>query len=316
MPPPSAMTFPTAREMTSTPYFWWLLYLRSSLDYWWICQEKVKCEDERLVKVWKDFGDLFQYDSLSDWWKDRGAYVFDNPQSEIRFLAPLQSGIDVLVDEDLLVSHPGMLCLAIPMLLDPVKASAYVLDTLINAHLLGAYSPSKAKYKIKKFDGKSKKTIVSAYQSIALQKCVLQSASDEEINRWGCYEMGMCIKLGPQETNNSTGHSATIAAIKRQKSIRSLFCQNKKSAAKYISNVEVGIFPSTQKVVQIPRWTQSQQQRLYQAIADGAWQQDEWFLKEHEFMLSENFQNSMETLSFSQKIVTQIKSFGSIETNF
>ena len=56
MKPPSAVAFPSAREMRSTLYFWWLVYLRSSLDYWWICQEKGKCNDPRLVKVWKDFG--------------------------------------------------------------------------------------------------------------------------------------------------------------------------------------------------------------------------------------------------------------------
>ena len=103
MKPPSAVAFPSAREMPSTLYFWWLVYLRSSLDYWWICHEKGKCNDPRLVKVWKDFGNLFQYNSALDWWNDRGAGVFDNPQKEIDLLTPLGSGIQVLRDEDLVL---------------------------------------------------------------------------------------------------------------------------------------------------------------------------------------------------------------------
>jgi hypothetical protein len=41
--------------LSSSLYFWWLAYLRCSKDYWWCCQQKGCCEDERLVNVYKIF---------------------------------------------------------------------------------------------------------------------------------------------------------------------------------------------------------------------------------------------------------------------
>ena len=60
------MDMPTRRplaevEITASLYFWWLAFLRCSKDYWWCCQQGGQCMDERLVQVWKDFGDIFKY---------------------------------------------------------------------------------------------------------------------------------------------------------------------------------------------------------------------------------------------------------------
>ena len=301
MRPPSAIAFPSTREMSSTLYFWWLLYLRSSLDYWWICREKGSCDDPRLVKVWMDFGDLFQYKSAAHWWKERAAGVFDNPQTEMDLIAPVGSGIEILRDEDLTKPRPGMLCLAVPISLDPQQVNAYLMETWNNAILLGTYKPKKAKYQIKKFDGKSKKTIITA-----LEQCAMQTATGERINRWGCFEMGSHLKLGLQKMTEKVEVSVK-ATVKKQKSIRSLFCQNKLSAAKYISNVEVGIFPSTKEVEKIPRWTSSQQKRLDQAKFDGTWHSSGWLGREFDFMLPEA---TLETsVNESEGVLSRIDGF-------
>jgi len=306
MRPPSAIAFPSTREMSSTLYFWWLLYLRSSLDYWWICREKGNCDDPRLVKVWMDFGDLFQYKSAAHWWKERAAEVFDNPQTEMDLIAPVGSGIEILRDEDLTKPRPDMLCLAVPFSLDPQQANAFLMETWNNAILLGTYTPKKAKYQIKKFDGKSKKTIITAYQSIALEQCAMQTATGERINRWGCFEMGSHLKLGLQKMPEKARVSVK-ATVKKQKSIRSLFCQNKRSAAKYISNVEVGIFPSIKEVEKIPRWTSSQQKRLDQAKFNGTWHSSGWLGREFEFMLPEA---TLETsVNESEGVLSRIDGF-------
>jgi hypothetical protein len=316
MKPLSTVAFPSARQMPSTLYFWWLVYLRSSLDYWWICQEKGKCNDPRLVKVWKDFGNLFQYNSALDWWNDCGAGVFDNPQTEIDLLAPLGSGIQVLRDEDLIAPHPGMLCLAVPFPMDLDQVNAYFSETWKNALLLGNFFPKTAKYQIKKFDGKSKKTIITAFQAIALERCKLQTANEEKINQWGCYEMGSYLKLGSQRKRSEKSQDSPKAAVKKQKSIRSLFCQNKESAAKYISNVEIGIFPSTKEVEKVQRWTSSQQERLDQAIADGAWQSNGWLSKEFDFMFPETLMAVSINESESDGVLSRIAGFGVLGNNF
>ena len=318
MRPPSTNVFPSAREMRSTLYAPWLMYLRCSLDYWWICQEKGKCKDERLVKVWQDFGNLYQYKSAEEWWNDRGAGVFDNPQTEMDLLAPLGSGIKVLSDIDLSTPHPGMLCLAVPFPMALEQVNAYFSETWKNALLTGNFAPKRAKYQIKKYDGKSKKTIITAYQAIALDLCKLQVLNEEKINRWGCYEMGSYLKLGLQRKKAEKSNISKNASVKKQKSIRSLFCQNKESAAKYISNVEVGIFPSTKEVEKVPRWTRIQQKRLDQAKADGAWQSSEWVGKEFDFMFPDKLLATSINVSESESnsVLSKIAGFGVLGNNF
>ena len=315
MKPPSAIAFPTSREMNKTLFFWWLVYLRSSADYWWICQQNGDCLDPRLVKVWRDFGNLFKYTCAEHWWNERAAGVFDNPQAEMNLLAPMGSGIQVLRNEDLTIPREGMLCLAVPFPMDAIQASSYFLETWNNAILLGSYMPKQAKYQIKKIDGKSKKTIFTAYQSIALERCVMQTAIGERINRWGCYEMGSHLKLGLSNQKLEKNVSAG-ASVKKQKSIRSLFCQNKQSAAKYISNVEIGIFPSTKDVEQIPRWTKTQQNKLDQAKSDGTWQSNGWFSKEFDFMLPDSTLTTSVNESESEGVLSRIAGFGALGNLF
>ena len=56
-------------------------------------------------------------------------------------------------------------------------------------------------------------------------------------------------------------------------------------ATKLIANVEIGRFPSSQKVEPSLRWTTEQQKSLDEAIGDGHWQQANWLEQEHDFML-------------------------------
>ena len=304
--------FPTVTEMVFTPYFFWLLYLRSSFDYWWICQEEGRCDDERLFKVWRDFGNLFQYETIEHWWQDRGAYVFDNPQIEMNYLIPNGSQIKLLTERDLRKPHPEMICLAIPLWINSNETNSCLAQIMKNIENFGSYNPIKARYKVRKFDGKSRKTIVTAYQAYALQKCVLQSAETEEIYCWGCYEMGNHLKIGPQKKSTESGQRAKTQAVKRQKSIRSLFCQNKKAASAYIANVEIGVFPSTKQVDQLPRWTQQQKNKMAFALSTGIWQNNGWFKNEHSFMLSrEKFPDNL-SQTYSQNVLQRIDSLGSL----
>lgn len=101
--------------LATSLHFWWVAFLRSSRDFWWICQEQGKCLDQRLVKVWEDFGDLYKYPNFSQWWIAKGTKLFDSPQIEMELFKHLSSGIELLVTADLKRAKPGMICLAIPL---------------------------------------------------------------------------------------------------------------------------------------------------------------------------------------------------------
>lgn len=58
---------------------WQWEFLRLSKDYWMVCQTSsganARTKDERLAKVYRDFGNIYDCD-FKDWWKRRGASIF------------------------------------------------------------------------------------------------------------------------------------------------------------------------------------------------------------------------------------------------
>jgi hypothetical protein len=302
------------QAISSSLFFWWLAFLRCSQDYWWICQQQGECDDPRLVKVWEDFGDIYQYKCVMQWWNERGTRLFDSPQIEMDFIAPFESGLEVLMPEDLKTARPGMLCLAVPLFLDAQRACDFILEAWNTARLRGAHYISDAKYQLQNLDLKSKRTIIPAYQSWALNKCVSQIGQNERISRWGGYEMGMHIGLGSQ--NQPKPRDSLEVAKRKQRTVRALFCQSKKAASELIANVEVGVFPSKATVTRCPRWSQTQQKGMEQAIADGAWQQNGWFCKEHEFMLPERKTGVPRELPDSNSVITMLAGFNELKTPF
>ena len=128
--------------------------------------------------------------------------------------------------------------------------------------------------------------------------------------------MGSYLKLDSQRKRPEKSQDSPRAIVKKQKSVRSLFCQNKESAAKYISNVEVGIFPSTKEVEKVPRWTISQQKRLDQAKVDGAWQSNGWLAKEFDFMFPDTSLAVSINESESDGVLSKIAGFGGLGNIF
>ena len=111
-------THSTSQALQASLYFWWLAFLRCSKDYWWCCQQRGQCQDDRLVRVWQDFGDIHQPKRMMQWWQGHGARLFVSPQIEMEFVKILASGIEFLLDQDLSHPRPGMLCVAIPLSLE------------------------------------------------------------------------------------------------------------------------------------------------------------------------------------------------------
>lgn len=272
--------------LASSLHFWWVAFLRSSKDFWWICQQKGKCMDERLVKIWEDFGDLYQYRSFPEWWIKKGTKLFDSPQIEMDLVKALTSGLELLVKKDLKIQKPGMVCLAIPMHLDPKSISDAIFKLFTTARLRGAHFDQDAKYQIMKSGNcKAYKSIKPAYLTNALNVCIDHSTEVDQINRWGTYQVSKFLELCPQ--HHPKAGESIIKTKSKQKAMRTKSSQAYSMAAKLIANVEIGRFPSCSDVPMKARWTPSQEADLQTAINTGQWQKASWFESEHSFMLPE-----------------------------
>jgi len=189
--------------LSSSLYFWWLAYLRCSKDYWWCCQQKGRCEDERLVSVYSKFGDVFKYRTLLDWWSDYGAHLFDSPQIEMDFVTYLPSGVEVLISQDLIQPRLGMLCFAIPLGLDHQKAIASILEVWDVANIRGQHYMQDAQYQLQPIDFKSKQGSVRFFVFEAFSRLVhgggrrLRRTADAVVKSFEhCYSTGL-INLSP-----------------------------------------------------------------------------------------------------------------------
>ena len=298
--------------ITASLYFWWLAFLRCSKDYWWCCQQGGRCMDERMVHVWEDFGDVFRYQCFMHWWQENGAKLFDSPQMEIHFNKYLASGLELLINSDLVVARPGMVCIAIPVYLDTEIARNVIWDAWEMGRVRGTHYDKDAKYQLFKLDLKGRKTIVPAYRAWALNICVQNCADTDELKHWGGFEMGKHLNLSPR---NQIRDKDTLENRKRKQNLlRTTFWQSKKAAADLIANVEIGKFPCKSKVAQCQRWTHAQQISMEKAINDGQWQPSNWMDQEYSFMLPDEAAHA--NTGSGPKAIYILDDFGAVDTPF
>ena len=270
--------------LATSLHFWWVAYLRSSRDFWWICQEQGKCLDQRLVKVWEDFGDLCKYETFSQWWIAKGTKLFDSPQIEMELVKFLSAGVELLLTADLKRAKPGMICLAIPLNIKVSTANEILTKLFETARLRGKHYDRDAKYQILKGGNeKCYHSIKPAYLTNALRVCIDHSAPGDSFSRWGNYQMSKFLELCPQ--HHPRDGDSVARTKKKQKAMRTKNSQAYGMATKLIANVEIGRFPSSKKVESSLRWTADQQKALNEAVGDGQWQRANWFEQEHDFML-------------------------------
>jgi hypothetical protein len=270
-------------EITASLYFWWLAFLRCSKDYWWICQQRGDCQDTRLVKVWEDFGDIFKYQCFMHWWQENGAKLFDSPQMEIEFIKRLGAGLELLLKSDLVVSRPGMICIAIPEYLDTSQAQMIIWEAWQLACVRGKHYELDAKYQLFNLCLRSKKTIIRSYKCLALSVGVEHSANNEPIHKWGDFEMGRYLNVSPK--NRILKNDSTQKSAEKRNAVRNIFSQTMDSARELIANVEIGKFPCKDPVESCSRWSRSQQSALDHAVSQGQWHSNSWLEKEHDFLL-------------------------------
>lgn len=288
MPTQSAKIAANAANMLRTTlYFWWIAYLRQSKDYWWICQEKGNCQDDRLISVWQDFGDLFSYQSLDQWWQSKGKQVFE---LKTQTQAPACEHIPILTKENLpsisLAENLALMSVRLDFSIAQIQAAFLkVLRQLQRERSCASVDNDqlfKLPYALEKVDFKSKKALITSYQVHLLQLHLDSANQPHSSKKWGCYEMA--IHLGIAKQQHPKAIDTVAMAKKKQNCLRVLVCQNKSIAKSLIANVEVGRFPYRDPVTPMTRWNQRQEKARNEAIADGAWHQPNWLSDEFAFL--------------------------------
>ena len=268
--------------------------------------------DERMFHVWEDFGDVFRYQCFMHWWQENGVKLFDSPQMEIHFNKYLASGLELLINSDLVVARPGMVCIAIPVYLDTEIARNVIWDAWEMGRVRGTHYDKDAKYQLFKLNLKGRKTIVPAYRAWALNICVQKCADTDELKHWGSFEMGRHLNLSPR---NQIRDKDTLENRRRKQNLlRTTFWQSKKTAADLIANVEIGKFPCKSKVVECQRWTLAQQVSMNKAIDDGQWQPSNWMDQEYSFMLPDEAAHA--NRGSRPKAIYILDDFGAVDTPF
>jgi hypothetical protein len=271
-------------EICNTLYFWWIAYLRCSPDYWWICKEQGRCDDERLHKVWKHFGNVYDYTTLIHYWRDHAHRLFDSPQQQLSLdVDRYHEGIRLVEADKVTDAEVGQVYLSAFRHLS--------LDAALNAFQLiweravvsGRHDARGATLQPSRIDPKSRRTIVLAYCAHVLEDLCKNSPSAEAFTQWRNFEMARFLQIFGRSKSRPDDSVRTARRI--QGSIRTLFGQKKRAAQQIIANVEIGIFPSRANVPRVRRWTTCQEKRRNAAISSGAWRPCNWIVAEHQFLL-------------------------------
>ena len=305
----------TSNALSSSQHFWWMAFLRCSKDYWWCCQQRGQCQDPRLVQVYQDFGDIYQYPSYLHWYAVHGVRLFDSPQVEMDFVKYLASGIEVLLPKELIKPRPGTICLAIPFNIQISALIDAVLQAFQAARIRGRHNVLDAKYRLQDYDPRSKKTLMGIYRTLGLKQCVGSSNASDRLHTWSGYQIGHQLQLSPRNEPQATDSHAV--RLKKQSNVRQHVSRNLEACAELIANVEIGRFPSKDKVEQRARWTAMQQQELEAAVLSGQWQGRKWMAQEHAFMLPDHdLQLGGTTASRQGDVLSVLADFGNLDTPF
>lgn len=275
----------TTPDICKTLYFWWIAYLRCSSDYWWICKENGQCDDERLHRVWKHFGNIFEYSTVLHYWRERAHRLFDSPQQSLDFEhdVPIPQGMSLLDPSVVSGAREDKFYVSVDRELMREAAMNAFQRIWDQALVSGRRRTQDALFQLSKFDPKSRSTIIDAYCANVIEDVCNKSHARETFHRWGGYEKARFLNILGKMSATAAG---TVAlAQKSQDRIRALFCSKKTTAERLIANAEIGLFPCRAVVPITRRWTRLQTRRLKHAIASHEWRPRGWILGEHQFLL-------------------------------
>ena len=303
-------------DICKTLYFWWIAYLRCSSDYWWICKENGRCDDERLHRVWKHFGNIFQYNTVLHYWQEHAHYLFDTPQQSLDFhQASYQSQHIAFVDpKNVLGSKSDKLYFSVDRNLSleaAINAFQMIWDQAI---VSGRRDTQDALFQLCKFDPKSRSTIIDAYCANVIEDICCKSYPHESIHRWGGYEKARFLNI--VGNFSASAIETVVLAKKSQSRIRALFCSKKMTALQLIANAEIGLFPCRATVPKTQRWTELQTRRLNNAIVTQEWRPRGWIIGEHQFLLPHlELSWGASEASIREDILNAVKNFSLLDNS-
>ena len=303
-------------DICKTLYFWWIAYLRCSSDYWWICKENGRCDDERLHRVWKHFGNIFQYNTVLHYWQEHAHQLFDTPQQSFDYEQDLNKPEHItLIDPKAVVgSESDKLYFSVDRKLSlesAINAFQILWDQAIAS---GRRDTQDALFQLCKFDPKSRSTIIDAYCANVIEDICCKSYPHENIHRWGGYEKARFLNI--VGNFSATAIETVVLAKKSQSRIRALFCSKKMTAFQLIANAEIGLFPCRATVPKTQRWTELQTRRLNNAIATKEWRPRGWILGEHQFLLPHlELSWGASEASIREDILNAVKNFSLLDNS-
>ena len=306
----------TTPDICKTLYFWWIAFLRCSSDYWWICKENGQCDDERLHRVWKHFGNVYDYATIFQYWKDHAHTLFDSPQQVLDWDIDqsVDSNVRLVTSEKVSGAEEHLVYFSVFRQLAFEAAINGFQKLWDRAMQSGQRNTIDAPLQLSRIDPKSRRTIVHAYCAHVLEDSCKKSLPSDLFSHWRNYEMARFLnilgraKLDPNDSLRTTRRA--------QGCIRTLFGQKKLAAQEIIANVEIGIFPSRRKVLRIPRWTTCQEKRLHQAIIDREWRPRNWLLGEHQFLLPHlDLVTRTSTLPNQPAVLLAVKDFSELDSS-
>lgn len=252
--------------------FWWIAYLRLSSDYWWCCHEHGDCQDEKLQNVFEHFGNLYEFECLDDWWAIYATKVFGKTCDDSVTNFDMPELISKLNEV-----RAGF-CSQIPWALSRQHIHSLVDEMLDQIGYEKISRDFPHRFSLSYFPTKSRRRILSAYQTWCLTKLIDQSGH----KAWGQYEIGSALNLSPR----NRGYDRDSLAILRnkQKAVRATTQQNLADANLLIANVEVGCFPVKKATDRRIRWSTQQMKRLNEAMQAGLRFGKNWLSNEFRFL--------------------------------
>ena len=305
----------TTPDICKTLYFWWIAYLRCSSDYWWICKEDGRCDDERLHRVWKHFGNVFEYSTVLQYWREHAHQLFNSPQQSLDFEqdVPLPDGVAVIDPSAVHGAQDDKLYISVDRQLAREAAINAFQKIWDQALISGQRDTQDALFQLSKFDPKSRSTIVDAYCANVIEDACAKSHPKESMHRWGGYEKARFLNILGKMSATAVG-TVTLAK-KSQNRIRALFCSKKTTAERLIANAEIGLFPCRAVVPVTRRWTRLQTRRLKHAIASHEWRPRGWILGEHKFLLPHlDLSSASASAPTDPEILTAVKNFSGLDS--
>lgn len=226
---PRNLPYQNAPAHKSSIYYWWWAFLKRNKAYSRICRQNGR---GRLAQIYKDFGNIYDI-SFLEWWQSHKALFAEQPS-----LVELQHNIPL--DDGLLYR------------IDPRKSFNQIQEEIREIHLRAhAIMPacdrkpvSSAKYPIY--------TIVSAH---TLHRVLRIWDHKQQQPQLGAYELGLLAGLKPNllplpvhgETRTRRALDITAHNKRARISIANQANRYLRTAAQYIDNVGLGIFPKADR---------------------------------------------------------------------